>query len=145
MSDKRKTLNFNSSVQSENTAYIFLEKIRYFQTKFITKLILDFMKEHNIDINSPYEELKNACRQYILDEDVDTPYCDQGKRLKEIDDSLLEIKELLKSSSIQRVQTEPSPEDMTPQKEAISNVQQAVEEEEVFSSMLSSFKMMADA
>ncbi len=60
----RKTITFDRNIKEQNTAYIFLEKIRYKQTKFLTKLIMDFMNTNNISLTDDYDKITDICNRY---------------------------------------------------------------------------------
>ena len=62
-----KTLNFDEESPEQMEVYNFLEKIRYYQTRLMCKLILSFMKENGIDENTPYQNIKLIVDMYLKD------------------------------------------------------------------------------
>ena len=147
----RKTLSFDKSIKEQNLTFIFLEKIRYNQTRFITKLVMDFIKTNNIDINGNYKELTNKCRDYIESTDALKPdfstfctvdvYNEVTSRLDEINEKL---RELQTNENIQKT----SQENKTAQTDQFGLPKKESEPQEKtddsLGNMLSSFKMMAD-
>lgn len=65
---KRKVLSFDMSNKEEENAYVMLEKIRYFQTKFVTKIINDFFQSKNITSETPYFIIRKIVSDYIEEE-----------------------------------------------------------------------------
>ena len=61
----KKTISFDTSDAEQVKSFEFLENIRYYQSRFIAKLISDYRKEHNISDSSTYEEIKNDIYNYI--------------------------------------------------------------------------------
>jgi len=62
---ERKSLNFNLEDAEHKKVFDFLEKTRYYQTRFIIKLVLDFLNENNITEKTPYEEIKTIIGLYL--------------------------------------------------------------------------------
>ena len=149
MEIKRKSFNFNTSEREQNVAFIFLEKIRYQQTKFVTKLIMDFLSDNGLTINDPYDVIKDACQSYIEGKEVTKKPIAQKdvvlEKLDNIENLLLEMND--KTAEDKKVQTEPS-EIKTP--DAVKVDDKATETElddedsAPLGNMLSSFKSMAE-
>ena len=57
---QRKQIYFDFDKEDEKTAFLMLDKARYYQSLFITKLVNDFFKSANLDLSSDYYEIKRA-------------------------------------------------------------------------------------
>lgn len=62
---EKKLLNFDMDDPKQNEAYKFLDRVRYYQTRFITKLVTDFFRIHNVSLDTPYFDTKKLVRAYI--------------------------------------------------------------------------------
>lgn len=62
---KEKVLNFDTDIKEQLDAFYTLDLVKYYQTRFITKLIEDFKRQNNITDNTSYEELRNIVKAYI--------------------------------------------------------------------------------
>ena len=67
---RNKTIGFDLNDENERQAYIFYEKIRYYQTKFITAITMEFINNYNITPSTSYEELKLIINYYISQKKV---------------------------------------------------------------------------
>ncbi|MEE1256246.1 MAG: hypothetical protein UHN47_07010 [Lachnospiraceae bacterium] len=63
--DKRKIIHFNLNDMEEKNAFDMLEKVRYYQSKLITKLVNDFCETHDITLDSPYHIIRKNVLEYI--------------------------------------------------------------------------------
>ena len=97
MNNGRKTVSFNRDIREQNIAFIFLEKIRYRQTEFVTKLIINFINSHGIDINGDYDVLKKICSDYMNDVEYREAY-NIDNTLRGIGENFESINRLLKKS-----------------------------------------------
>lgn len=61
----RKSITFKSNDPTECDVYNMLDKIRYHQSDFIIKLVLDFCKRNGINKDTPYKYLKMVIQSYI--------------------------------------------------------------------------------
>jgi len=147
MKSARKTITFNRSISDQNEAFIFLEKIRYSQTRFITKLIQDFIHDNNIDLNGNYDDMRRFCEYYInspLEKDS------VSERLTKIENLLMEIHEeqskQLNILNESKGQFDPrnnlSEEDKN--QDDINSTIKSEETDSSFDNMLSSFELMAN-
>lgn len=66
--EKRKSLLFDLQNLDQKEVFQFLEKVRYYQTKFITKLVKDFMIEQNITETTSYDDIKTIIGLYLKDQ-----------------------------------------------------------------------------
>lgn len=62
---KEKVLNFDTDIKEQLDAFYTLDLVKYYQTRFISKLIEDFKKQNNITENTSYEELRKIVKTYI--------------------------------------------------------------------------------
>lgn len=62
---QRKQIYFDFDKEDEKTAFLMLDKARYYQSLFITKLVNDFFKSANLDLSSDYYEIKQTVKDYI--------------------------------------------------------------------------------
>lgn len=147
MKSARKTITFNRSISDQNEAFIFLEKIRYSQTRFITKLIQDFIHDNNIDLNGNYDDMRRFCEYYInspLEKDS------VSERLTKIENLLMEIHEeqskQLNILNESKGQFDPhnnlSEEDKN--QDDINSTTKSESTDSSFDNMLSSFELMAN-
>lgn len=147
MKSARKTITFNRSISDQNEAFIFLEKIRYSQTRFITKLIQDFIHDNNIDLNGNYDDMRRFCEYYInspLEKDS------VSDRLTKIENLLMEIHEeqskQLNILNESKGQFDPhnnlSEEDKN--QDDINSTIKSEATDSSFDNMLSSFELMAN-
>lgn len=60
-----KMLNFDMNDENQKEAYLQLDRVRYYQTRFITKLVNDFFRSHNITLDTPYFDTKKLVKSYI--------------------------------------------------------------------------------
>lgn len=60
-----KMLNFDMEDENQKEAYLQLDRVRYYQTRFITKLVNDFFRSHNITLDTPYFDTKKLVKAYI--------------------------------------------------------------------------------
>lgn len=87
-----KTLSFDENIEEQHIAFVFLEKIRYKQTRFITRLVMDFIKNNEIDISGDYNEIVKTCQEYIASNPTD----DTANKPTEDSDSIKEVLQFLK-------------------------------------------------
>lgn len=62
---QRKQIYFDFDKEDEKTAFLMLDKARYYQSLFIAKLVNDFFKSANLDLSSDYYEIKQTVKDYI--------------------------------------------------------------------------------
>lgn len=67
---QRKSLQFNMNDKQERIAFERLEKIRYYQSKFIVRLINDFFSSHNLTDETSYDKLRTIVKLYVDGDDV---------------------------------------------------------------------------
>lgn len=67
---QRKSLQFNMNDEQERIAFERLEKIRYYQSKFIVRLINDFFASHNLTDETSYDKLRTIVKLYVDGDDV---------------------------------------------------------------------------
>lgn len=67
---QRKSLQFDMNDEQERTAFERLEKIRYYQSKFIVRLINDFFASHNLTDETSYDKLRTIVKLYVDGDDV---------------------------------------------------------------------------
>ena len=166
MYEGRKTITFKREDRDQNLAYIFLDKIRYEQTNFVAKLICDFIKQNNIDIND-YAGIKKICQAYLDGSDecaIDVKVKDVNELLGEIGSLRKEIKELASNINASELSVQNSStvgqvvqrenlhndsrlEKTIPIQGKSASVPEEVnddEDSEDLGNLLSSFKMMAE-
>ena len=148
-----KTLSFDRQIKEQNLAFIFLEKIRYKQTRFITKLVMDFIESTGIDINN-YDEVIRKCQSYIEgNEAISLSSIDNHNDIKTILSIVEEINKKISSENIsnnstvqiglsKNIQNPPDPH-----QNYISNLNtETIEEpDDNLGDMLSSFRTMANS
>lgn len=153
MKKSLKTLSFDRQIKEQNLAFIFLEKIRYKQTRFITKLVMDFIESTGIDINN-YDEVIRKCQSYIEgNEAISLSSIDNHNDIKTI---LSIVEEINKKISSENISNNPTvqiglsknfqnPPD--PHQNFISNLNtETIEEpDDNLGDMLSSFRTMANS
>lgn len=61
----RKIIHFDLNNMEEKNAFDILEKVRYYQSKLITKLVNDFCESNDITKDTPYHILRNKILEYI--------------------------------------------------------------------------------
>lgn len=66
-----KVLHFNPEDPKQMEICDLLDKVRYFQTKLIVKLLDDFFKSKGITITTPYDKVRKIVQLYIQLEDAD--------------------------------------------------------------------------
>ena len=156
----RKTLTFDPNNEEEMIAYNYLEKTRYYQTKFITRLILDYIERYSIDINGDYSTILSTCKKYIENdtnetEVWETKYSQITEYLSQMSEDIDKLKEKLSVNHgiskplITEAETviEKKQEQIItkPQSAPLDEYLEEEEETEGFGSMLSSFKTMAES
>lgn len=148
-----KTLSFDRQIKEQNLAFIFLDKIRYKQTRFITKLVMDFIESTDIDINN-YDEVIRKCQSYIEgNEAISLSSIDNHNDIKTILSIVEEINKKISSENIsnnstvqiglsKNIQNPPDPH-----QNYISNLNtETIEEpDDNLGDMLSSFRTMANS
>lgn len=153
MKKSLKTLSFDRQIKEQNLAFIFLEKIRYKQTRFITKLVMDFIESTGIDINN-YDEVIRKCQSYIEgNEAISLSSIDNHNDIKTILSIVEEINKKISSENIsnnstvqiglsKNIQNPPDPH-----QNYISNLNtETIEEpDDNLGDMLSSFRTMANS
>lgn len=151
MSKSLKTLSFDRHNKEQNLAFIFLDKIRYNQTRFITKLVMDFIKSSNLDIDD-YDEVVRRCKSYIDGNDaVSFKLIDSDNDIKEIlaivrkiNSKITPEKSELQTAQIGLSNKEQKSELLNPNTKPQIINEPLKEDGDSFSDMLSSFRMMAD-
>lgn len=61
----KKFLLFHSDNPEEKAAYEMIDKVRYYQTAFITKLVNDFFNKHGMSSDSGYESIQKVVKGYL--------------------------------------------------------------------------------
>ena len=159
----RKTICFDTSDPAQNLAFIFLEKIRYHQSEFVTQLIGDFIKSQQIDVDGSYYIIKEKCINYIKGEfsaPIDAVHLESEvlTNLARIESKLDKLSEETRNSNSQKdTRTEAAPKkenlkgQIDPPKNNITRMktepelpEQKENNGESLNSMLQSFKMLAE-
>lgn len=152
MSKSLKTLSFDRQNKEQNLAFIFLDKIRYKQTRFITKLVMDFIKNSGLDINN-YDEVITRCESYINGDVAAVSYDlpqnnDDIKKIlaivEEIDNKIVPEVFQKKTAQIELSSQEQKNTIIETNKTPSSANNLSDELGGNFSDMLSSFRLMAD-
>lgn len=60
-----KLIQFKENSPYELNAYYMIDKVRYYQSKFIIKLVNDFFEQHHLTVDSPYEVIRAVVGSYI--------------------------------------------------------------------------------
>ena len=167
---QRKTLTFDQNDKDENTAYIMLDNLRYYQTKFITRLVIEFMERYSIDIDDDYFIIVETCKKFIESNGGMSETEVWKEKYKQMSDYLNQMSEdidILKGKlsevvpeKVGKSELKPKapqhkiPDATTASSEAPRKAAQEIsvqemtaeedDEEESYGSMLSSFKAMAD-
>ena len=92
MKKEVKMLNFDIDDERQARAFNFLEKVRYYQTKFIVALVEKFCEENNITDSTNYDVIKNLVKDFSTGDEI-APL--------EVSDSTEQIKII--SSKIERI------------------------------------------
>lgn len=147
-----KTLSFDRQIKEQNLAFIFLDKIRYKQTRFITKLVMDFIESTDIDINN-YDEVIRKSQSYIEgNEAISLGSIDNQNDIKSILSIVEEInnkiapEKFLNNSTVQiglskDIQNSPDNQNYI----STLNTELIEEPDDNLGNMLSSFRMMANS
>ena len=61
----RKIIHFDLNHPEEENAHTMLEKVRYYQSKLIIKLVNDFFEDHDITKDTPYHIVRKNVLEYI--------------------------------------------------------------------------------
>lgn len=62
---KTKLIQFKKNSPYEVNACDMIDKVRYYQSKFIIKLVNDFFEQHHLTMDSPYELIRAVVTSYI--------------------------------------------------------------------------------
>lgn len=62
---KTKLIQFKRNSPYEVNACNMIDKVRYYQSKFIIKLVNDFFEQHHLTMDSPYELIRAVVTSYI--------------------------------------------------------------------------------
>ena len=147
-----KTLSFDRQIKEQNLAFIFLDKIRYKQTRFITKLVMDFIESTDIDINN-YDEVIRKSQSYIEgNEAISLGSINNQNDIKSILSIVEEInnkiapEKFLNNSTVQiglskDIQNSPDNQNYI----STLNTELIEEPDDNLGNMLSSFRMMANS
>ena len=70
----KKFLFFHADKPDEKAAYQMIDKVRYYQTAFITKLVNDFFGKYGLSADSGYDSIQKIVKEYLAGTlPVDTP------------------------------------------------------------------------
>lgn len=61
----KKFLFFHADKPEEKAAYQMIDKVRYYQTAFITKLVNDFFSKYGLSANSGYDSIQKVVKEYL--------------------------------------------------------------------------------
>ena len=84
MSKLRKSITFDMEDPQQAEVYNFLEKIRYFQTRFITKLVSDYIADNEELQNQDYKNLQNSITDFIYSNHISMNKEDNSQKLDKI-------------------------------------------------------------
>lgn len=84
MSKLRKSITFDMEDPQQAEVYNFLEKIRYFQTRFITKLVSDYIADNEELQNQDYKKLQNSITDFIYSNHISMNKEDNSQKLDKI-------------------------------------------------------------
>ena len=84
MSKLRKSITFDMEDPQQTEVYNFLEKIRYFQTRFITKLVSDYIADNEELQNQDYKKLQNSITDFIYSNHISMNKEDNSQKLDKI-------------------------------------------------------------
>lgn len=84
MDKLRKSITFDMEDPQQAEVYNFLEKIRYFQTRFITKLVSDYITDNKELQNQDYKKLQNSITDFICSNHISINKEDDSQKLDKI-------------------------------------------------------------
>ncbi len=68
-----KMLYFDQNDPLQYESYAYLEMVRYYQTKFVSKLVHDYFKGQGLSLKDEYMDIKDNVIAYISNEEVKKP------------------------------------------------------------------------
>lgn len=86
-----KRIQFDQNNPTDCKAYAFLEKIRYDQSKFVVRLVNQYLENNNITEETSYDKIRIICKQYIKSGEYPLLPNTQSTSNEEIKQMLMEL------------------------------------------------------